>query len=368
MMWWLALIVVVPLFVWGCAACCGEQSAGCNFTSHWAGITPACWTTKEFSGSSERPKFTVDASVLEVTNGSPVASGSFYLPVTSPAELENLFLRALSNVEQLTGSVETGVFIGGAVSFSVLWASGEFVRENVGDDGESTGGRVVFSGTSGPDATTLLEIRIADSSEGAGSYDISFLQDGESIREETDVAITFEETFNAGVFCFEGGKWGNLIVRCTTVSDCLNDACPNGELEDCFEFVVAGVTNGVCKGCAAMNGVFILKDLLLYIEKPPPNPTCGRRTPGLIPWCGSGVPPPAYQFFFREQESGGLHQFYWWLLPAQAFGTGIFNALYDIPEDDFDCTGTNVLTKFPVPDALCLGWPATITIEPTPCN
>ena len=341
--------------------CCCSEGTRCFFEDDFAGHK-RCYQKHEFDGSSTAPNFTVTGGRLNLSNGSPVASGSYFRP-TILSDGDSIHVEA--GVYSITGADKTGIFIGDAVAFVANWSSGQLERYDVDEFGEATGSATAFSTVTSGD-TLLLSISAGSS---AGLYDIEFSKNDVVVRTETDASLNLgdiNDDWRAGMLAIEGGEWEFFNTFCEessiplcTLQEC--SICPDDTTVQEWLFSMSGVTNGTCNQSASYNGDFAMTCFT--------TPDCFWSTAGLFaPTCnGSAANHCSLTIYGLRLESGVMR------LTAR-ISVNVSEsprppcrsiATWDIPEEEFDCLGENVLT---LNSSLTTGeytnWPSTVTITP----
>lgn len=125
----------------------------------------------------------------------------------------------------------------------------------------------------------------------------------------------------------------------------------SGNMAQCWELTVAGVSNQDCTDCSLRNGTFTLSCSFCF---------CGRTSPTVTRCSESG---DATGSLWALDYDGGTSE--WTLSVASTGGTG-FEVIYTISAIDFDCVGTNEFT-FDSSNSSCTNWPSTLTITPVSC-
>ena len=135
---------------------------------------------------------------------------------------------------------------------------------------------------------------------------------------------------------------GGLIFDCLT-------RCPDG-ITECWELTVAGIVNNNCP-CDIFNGTFTL------IPRSPLK--CFRESDEEGNGLGSGI--------WTLQHVGNILQLLATIFGDATCGTYGTRA-YEIGEDDFDCTGANILVRQGSADTgNCNQYPPTLTVVPVEC-
>ena len=147
-------------------------------------------------------------------------------------------------------------------------------------------------------------------------------------------------------------KFGNYIISCGTspvgtgsqTVECI--CCPDGT-PLIWQYTLSGITDDACTNCTGYNGTFNL----IHIG------ACNWTTNELTP-CFFEFDPNRMAFF----SCGGTGQDdNWELLLLKNDGNTI--ATYSIPEENFDCLGTNTL-DFVSSLNTCGTWPTTALVFP----
>ena len=169
--------------------------------------TETGYTTHQIGGTA--PSFSVTAGRLRLASG----GGSYYRSTNLPT-LSGLKISVRANVYDHGSAATTGIFIGSAVRFEAVWATGDLQRQNCDTDGDGSGATTAFSSVEDGDA---LEIVIHDTSSGAGTYKVQFYHNDVLVREETSVSLSLS-AFTFGVVGDAGGEWDNLQAQCVWTS------------------------------------------------------------------------------------------------------------------------------------------------------
>ena len=311
------------------------------------------YVTHEFSGSSEAPDFVLSSGRLNLSNGSPVASGS-YRRRNIPSDGATISVHA--KVYSIAGADKTGVFIGDAVAFVANWSSGQLERYDVDEFGEATGSATAFSTVATGDRL-LLTINAGSS---AGLYDLQFSKNGANVRTETDTALDLtdiEEPWTAGMLGIEGGEWDDFGTRCG-ISAC-NRPTAGTIYAVQYTITASGFSNsghsfcpnGLCSGganCADWNGDFVV--------------THAGSIGGInCEWqsetfdCNGSQ---RHRYFMLWDTTPGVDKFRI-RVSGNLFDTGA--AQYEI-SGTFDPFGTNTFNF--VSGSVCCNFPSTLTVNP----
>lgn len=131
--------------------------------------------------------------------------------------------------------------------------------------------------------------------------------------------------------------------------NCSADPCIGTGLPECYELVVAGVTNNECGLCDEYNGTFILR----AVDPALPGDRCSWETEELAS-CGGNV-----RYRLHVSNAVGADQ-----ISLVAHGFFDQSWIGDIPYGNC-CVPIDL--EFQSPRSNCNDWPATLTIEPIDC-
>lgn len=287
-----------------------------------------------------------------LSNGSPVASGTYYQSVA----LQTSGLKTFSVEAKVygAGSQRVGVFIGGVFAYFARFGSGNYGVRDADSNGETNGDTETTFAGGGLSSGDTLKMQIQETS--TGIFDVGFFRNGTLINALFSQAYSIGTIVNTGVYSELGGEWDDLTCACDQLAADTCAACP--AIAAVWTLTVDNVQNATCTQCTLIN-----RTTFLYFQcagtiacqwQTAETLNCNATVRPL--WLLTVLSAPASGVYARLQSG------------SRAVGTcgaaqgNSAASLYTL-STPFNCLSDNVFTHVNNSPG-CTNFPTTITISP----